>query len=224
MLTVPTLLRLNREEVRARVDRRNNLRHPDYIQHLLPPAADEKQELPDEEWLLAQANVLIVAGFDPITNLLSAVVYYLGKCPDKMKRLVQEIREAFSSYDDINPDALQKLNYLQAVLDEGLRIHTNAAFGLPRLSPGANVDGHFIPKGVCRNTEAFASFANEEFRPPRKPATLLPRTTHVTFTFRESSTLSDSCQRTIHSTTRALRMITKKPLHRSHWDPVVAPE
>lgn len=108
--------------------------------------------MPTEEWLLAQANVLIVAGFDPITNLLSAVVYYLCKSPVKTQRLAQEIREAFLSYDDINADALQNLKYLQAVLDEGLRIHTNAAFGLPRLSPGPDVDGHYIPKGVCINS------------------------------------------------------------------------
>lgn len=110
-------------------------------------SADDK-DLPTEEWLLAQANVLIVAGFDPITNLLSALVYYLCRSPDKTQKLVKEIREAFSSYDEINADALQNLKYLQAVLDEGLRIHTNAAFGLPRLSPGAEVDGDYIPKGV----------------------------------------------------------------------------
>ena len=126
MLTVPTLLRLNRQEVRARVERRQNLRHPDYIQQQLPQSTDEKQELPTEEWLLAQANVLIVAGFDPITNLLSAVVYYLCKSPVKTQRLAQEIQEAFSSYDDINADALQNLKYLQAELDEGLRIHMDA--------------------------------------------------------------------------------------------------
>lgn len=156
VLTVPTLLRLNRQEVRSRIASRQKLRHPDYIQHLLPQSADDK-DLPTEEWLLAQANVLIVAGFDPITNLLSAVVYYLCRSPDKTQKLVKEIREAFSSYDEINADALQHLKYLQAVLDEGLRIHTNAAFGLPRLSPGAEVDGDYIPKGVrTRDCKVFA--------------------------------------------------------------------
>lgn len=145
VLTVPTLLRLNRQEVKARIDRRKTLKHPDYIQHLIP---DDDEKLPTEEWLLAQANVLIVAGFDPITNLLSSVIYYLCITPDKTQRLVDEIRQGFKSYDEITADSLQSFRYLQAVLEEGLRIHTNAAFGLPRLSPGATVDGHYIPKGV----------------------------------------------------------------------------
>lgn len=146
VVTVPTLLRINRQEVRARIERRDKLTHPDYIQHLFPRKADE--EMPTEDWFLAQANVLIVAGFDPITNLLSATVYYLCVWPEKRKRLAAEIRGAFSSYDEITAEPLQSMRYLQAVIDEGLRIHTNAAFGLPRVSPGAVVDGHYVPKGV----------------------------------------------------------------------------
>lgn len=146
VVTVPTLLRINRQEVRARIERRDKLTHPDYIQHLFPRKADE--EMPTEDWFLAQANVLIVAGFDPITNLLSATVYYLCMWPEKRKRLAAEIRGAFSSYDEITAEPLQSMRYLQAVIDEGLRIHTNAAFGLPRVSPGAVVDGHYVPKGV----------------------------------------------------------------------------
>lgn len=145
VLTVPTLLRLNRKEVRARVERRERLPHPDYFQHLLP---QKGESLPTEDWLLAQANVLIVAGFDPMTNLINATVYNLCRSPEKLRCLCTEIREGFNSYDQITPDALQGFKYLNAVIDEGLRIHTNAAFGLPRVSPGHTVDGNFIPKGA----------------------------------------------------------------------------
>lgn len=147
-MTVPTLLRINRQEVRARVGRRDGLRHTDYIRHLLPQKADDVT--PTEDWLLAQANVLMVAGFDPMTNLLSCIIYYLCISPEKKGRLVDEIRQAFTTYDNISVGSLQSLKYLQAVIEEGLRIHTNAAFGLPRISPGATVDGHFVPKGVSR--------------------------------------------------------------------------
>lgn len=155
-MTVPTLLRLNRQEVRARIHRRERLAHPDYIQHLLP---SDGKELPTEDWLLAQANVLIVAGFDPMTNLMNALIYYLCRSPDKLRILSAEIREAFQTCDEITPNALQAFKYLNAVIEEGLRIHTNAAFGLPRVSPGHMVDGHFVPKGAS-STASIHSILN----------------------------------------------------------------
>jgi len=171
--SLPTLLRLNRQEVQARVARKDKLPHPDYFQYLLPTEKSIEQ-MPTEDWLLAQANVLMVAGFDPITNEMDAVVYYLCRYPDKLRRLAQEIRGGFKSYKDINPEALQTFQYLQAVLEEGLRIHTNAAFGTPRVSPGATVDGYYVPKGVTVQTCHYATTHDEknfalpyEFHPER---------------------------------------------------------
>ena len=62
VLTVPTLLRLNRQEIRRRMSQRDEIKHPDYVEQLLPK--DGKPD-PTEDWILAQANVFIVAGFDP---------------------------------------------------------------------------------------------------------------------------------------------------------------
>jgi cytochrome P450 len=146
VLTVPTLLRMNREKVRERLSEHFNKQHNDYINFLLPSSS--KQQLPTEDWLTAQANVLIVAGFDPMTNLFSSTFYYLLRTPRALARLNEEIRGQFVSYTDIKAHGLQSLRYLHAVIEEALRIHTNAAFGQPRKSPGAMVDGVFIPKGV----------------------------------------------------------------------------
>ncbi|KAJ4397736.1 hypothetical protein N0V93_001971 [Gnomoniopsis smithogilvyi] len=179
VLTVPTLLRLNRQEVRARIDRRDRLAHPDYIQHLFP---QNGKEMPTEDWLLAQANVLIVAGFDPMTNLMNAVVYNLCRSPDKLQALCDEIRQVFQTYDEITPSVLQSLKYLNAVIEEGLRIHSNAAFGLPRVSPGHMVDGYYVPKGTVVQTCHFATTHDESnfadarhFHPERFLPTSDPR-------------------------------------------------
>ena len=150
--TLPYLLKKNRELVRARVQASSNDCAPDYMTTLLP--TKESEPAPSEDWLLANANVLIVAGFDPITNLLTAALYYLLLDQGKYRRLTDEVRGAFSAYDQITNRDLQGLKYLHGVLEEGLRLHTPAAFGLPRISPGAMVDGRWIPKGVgphCRS-------------------------------------------------------------------------
>jgi cytochrome P450 len=141
---MPRLLRMNRKEVRERLARSGRLEHPDLFECLLPKG----EPIPAEDWLLSQANVLIVAGFDPHTNLSSSALYFLASNPTKLEIAASEIRDTFQTYESIKFDPLQKLKYLQAVIDESLRIHTNAAFGLPRVCPGATVDGHEIPKGV----------------------------------------------------------------------------
>lgn len=144
--TLPYLLKKNRELVRARVKASSNDCLPDYMTMLLPSRKSEPP--PSEDWLLANANVLIVAGFDPITNLLTASLYYVLVDQEKYRRLTDEVRGAFSAYDQLTNRELQGLRYLHGVLEEGLRLHTPAAFGLPRISPGAMVDGRWIPKDV----------------------------------------------------------------------------
>jgi cytochrome P450 len=47
----------------------------------------------------------------------------------------------------IDGDSTQSLPYLFAVIEEGLRIYPPVPSGLYRTSPGAMVDGHFVPAG-----------------------------------------------------------------------------
>lgn len=158
VMTMPALLRMNHQEVQGRIARRDNLDHPDYLQHLMPSrksseeSPDGSQEImhtmPSEEWLFAQADQMMAAGMDPLTNILTAAVCFLCRSPQSLHRLAGEVRDTFSRGTGISGEALQTCRYLQAVIDETMRLHTNAAFGLPRVSPGARVDGHYIEKGV----------------------------------------------------------------------------
>lgn len=113
-MSVPTLLAMNRKEVQRHLASRNELRHPDYFEYLLPKSSPD----PTNEWLLAQANVLVVAGFDPSTNLLSSALYHLLADPNTLQALTNEIRGIFPQYEDIDSDRLPRLKYLQAVLEE----------------------------------------------------------------------------------------------------------
>lgn len=140
----PTIIRVNHDAVKVRVSHRGEIKHPDYFQHFCP---DDGTPTPPDSWLESNANELLVAGFDPVTNFFYATVYFLLKEPATLRLLEREIRGSFSAYDQITVDALPSLKYLQAVLQESLRLHTNGAFGLPRRSPGAVVDGRYIPKG-----------------------------------------------------------------------------
>ena len=98
--------------------------------------------------LTAQAGMLVRAGSETTATTLSAITYYLGRNPRVYDKLAREIRERFNDSDQISGQSTDSLEYLKAVIEEGLRLHPPFAIGLPRVSPGETIDGHFVPKGA----------------------------------------------------------------------------
>lgn len=79
---------------------------------------------------------------------MAASTFYLLTNPEPYRKLQQEVRERYKSYDEIDAASAQKLPYLQAVISEGLRIYPPGSQGFPRVSPGTMVDGFWVPEGV----------------------------------------------------------------------------
>lgn len=100
------------------------------------------------EEILANARTLIGAGSHTTASALAGLTFCLIKSPEAYSRLAEEIRSTFSSEDDINMKSTAVLPYLHACLEEALRIYPPLAETPPRISPGAFVDGQYIPKGV----------------------------------------------------------------------------
>lgn len=69
-----------------------------------------------------------------------------------MESLQHEIRTTFSNYSDITGDAVAPLPYLNAVIEEALRLFPPVSIGPPRVSPGESVDGTYVPSGVGVST------------------------------------------------------------------------
>lgn len=67
-----------------------------------------------------------------------------------MARLQEEVRSAFSRYEEIDSASTIPLKYLKAVAQEAMRIYPPLPFALPRVvpEPGCHVDGQFLPGGV----------------------------------------------------------------------------
>ena len=89
-----------------------------------------------------------IAGGETVSTFLAAVTYFLLTETAAYDKLCTEIRDGFVSYSQINAQAAQQLPYLQAVINEGLRIYPPGSQGFPRVSPGTSIDGCWVPKGV----------------------------------------------------------------------------
>lgn len=143
---VNLFLSYSKDQVRKRVAMNPSIARTDFFSNLLSEKASA-QNL-SEEWLIAQANVLVIAGSDTTATALTTIIYFLTRYPQQLHRLEDEIRGTFDNGSQMTDLALQALPYLNAVIEEGLRMFPPTAFGLPRISPGAIVDGHFVPPGV----------------------------------------------------------------------------
>lgn len=93
---------------------------------------------------------MIIAGSETSATALSGVTYYLCKNDTALQKLASEVRSAFITDADINFDSTSRLTYLNAVIEEVLRLYPPVPSALQRLPPpgGETVDGYFVPEGV----------------------------------------------------------------------------
>lgn len=147
---MPKLIRMNSEDVDKRIKLQGQTEHLDYFEQLVPadrPAPKDKKQLYHLENVAGQ---LLIASWQPVANQFYSFIFFLLREPDAHTYLVQEIRTVFAGYSSITAatETLANLSYLQACIQESLRLHPDTVDGLPRISPGAIVDGKHIPPGV----------------------------------------------------------------------------
>ncbi|KAI1376450.1 cytochrome P450 [Hypoxylon crocopeplum] len=125
-----------------------------------------------ETQLVALAQAMIIAGADTVTTVMDTAIYFLCRSPDVLSRLQTEVRAL--KYEQLTGAELPQLEYLNAVIEESMRYFPPIAFGLPRVSPGEMVDGHYIPEGTRVSVAQWIVHHNPqvwdkpyEFRPER---------------------------------------------------------
>ena len=98
----------------------------------------------------ANASLFMIAGTETTATLVSGLTYLLLTNPKSMRKVVDEIRGAFASSNDMTMEKLAALPFLAACIKEAFRLYPPVPLGLPRISPenGSTVVGHFIPPGT----------------------------------------------------------------------------
>lgn len=92
-----------------------------------------------------------IATLETTATLLSAAVYFLCDNPRTLALLTQEVRSTYTQAGQIDLRSTQGLRYMQAVLDEALRMYPPVAGGgSPRkiTKGGSFVAGYFIPENA----------------------------------------------------------------------------
>lgn len=149
--------------------------HRDFLYYVMKQ--QDKGDLNANE-VIVNGALFIIAGTETTAGFLTGLFNLLTQPENThiLRKLTQEIRQAFKSDVDINFQDLNKLEYLGAVIDEGLRMFPSAPIGFTRSVPegGDTVCDQFIPGGttvsVCMwaATKSSRNFHNPyEFRPER---------------------------------------------------------
>ena len=139
---------LNCDKVDRRIASKSD--HPDFLSYIIK--SREGVAMPIQE-LYANSTLIVLAGSESTASGLAGITFQLLKHPEALKKAVDEIRGAFTSEQDIEPDRVKRLPYLAAIVSEGLRMYPPFPEGLPRLTPrqGAMICGQWVPGGVSHD-------------------------------------------------------------------------
>ncbi|CAD6575073.1 MAG: hypothetical protein ASARMPREDX12_007081 [Alectoria sarmentosa] len=134
----------------------------DMISHML--TTNNSSSSTDFEMSLSEVEInsmlIVVAGSESVTTVLTGITNYLLRDPSKLQALVHEVRSSFQRNDDMTGLSLSRLPYLNAVLHEGLRLCPTIPDGMRREVPkgGAVIAGHILPQGTVVSIPQWSSY------------------------------------------------------------------
>ncbi|KAJ5923362.1 Cytochrome P450 [Penicillium verhagenii] len=136
--------------------------------------------------LTSEALTQLIAGSDTISNTACAVFYWilhgercapgsiLPRLREELDSTIGEGETGIASYSQV-----KDLPFLRRCIDEGMRLHSTSAIGLPRLvtdnGSGVEFDGHYFPPGTVLSVPSYTIHHMaeiwgddvEEFKPDR---------------------------------------------------------
>lgn len=100
-----------------------------------------------------------VAGSETTASLLAGLTMWLMRTPEKYRKLCDEIRGSFPTAQDMTFTRLQQLPFMNACLEEGMRIFPSIPTGLVRTVPkgGDSISGEWIPGGTTVSVHAWSA-------------------------------------------------------------------
>ena len=134
---------------------------------------DAKGEPLGRQELTAEALTQLIAGSDTTSNTSCAILYYVLRTPHVLAKLQKELDAANIPLGTVpSYDAVKDLPYVQAVINETMRIHSTSSLGLPRLVPAQSPEnpnpkpieilGYSFPPGTALSVPAYTIHHSKE--------------------------------------------------------------
>ncbi|KAK7424018.1 hypothetical protein QQX98_000628 [Neonectria punicea] len=163
-LTYKRFIEWLKEEVNDRMEEEPEL--PDILSELLVdyrsnPRPSNQQTLD----LYGDANLVVVAGSDTTSASLTCIFLELATHPRACIELQIELDEFFLQHEGPEHVALSKLKYLQAVIDEAMRLYPAVPSGLQRMTPpeGLKIGDTFIPGNMTVQVPTYTLFRDPRY-------------------------------------------------------------
>ncbi|XP_022530139.2 cytochrome P450 3A56 isoform X3 [Astyanax mexicanus] len=132
---------------------------------------DMKKGLTDHE-ILSQSMIFIFAGYETSSSTLSFFFYNIATNPETMKKLQQEIDQTFPNNAPVQYDAVMNMEYLDAALNESMRLFPSVARLERVCKETIEINGLTIPQGTSIMIPVFPLHRDPEYWPD--PSTFNP--------------------------------------------------
>ncbi|XP_072935540.1 cytochrome P450 6j1-like [Epargyreus clarus] len=83
---------------------------------------------PTDEFLAAQAFFFFIAGVEPSATTMHITLIELGRHPEVLAKVHEEIDNAFEKHENITHDVLCEMEYLDMAINEAMRLHPPIGF------------------------------------------------------------------------------------------------
>lgn len=115
---------------------------------------EKGQGMLTDDCIRDEAMVVMIAGSESSATILTYIIWCSLNDPEVQRKLEEEVKGLDDEYTDSD---LEALPYLNAVIEETLRLYGTTSF-LPRDAPanGARMSGFFIPGGTTVTTQSYS--------------------------------------------------------------------
>ncbi|KIW99581.1 uncharacterized protein Z518_11320 [Rhinocladiella mackenziei CBS 650.93] len=152
--------------VDERLARKDTIDRKDFMSYIL--RHNDERGMTDAE-IKQTAMILMVAGSETTATFLSGLLYLILRHRGVYRRLVQEIRDAFPTYQSIGMVNTNSLRYLSAVVEESFRCYPPAPNTHPRIVPdkGEVLENQWVPGDTTVGVSQWATNHDPEnfYRP-----------------------------------------------------------
>lgn len=115
----------------------------------------ERKGLIDEEGIIEETDTFTFEGHDTTSSAITFTLLLLAHHPEAQEKIFNEIKDILETREELTIDDFSKLEYMDRVIKESLRIYPSVTFISRELSEDFLHDGFTQPKGTTCNIHIF---------------------------------------------------------------------